>query len=660
MSAKSIVHAAIALQTFLLCGTAFAEEDGGSESEITVTAPKFENRVSTPVIVVEDEDIRFRGFASAADIVRGLPGASLRPNSRGEVIVRIRGAEERQTRIFLDGAPIAVPWDGRVDLGVVSAGLIGRATIVKGAVPSEYGVNAVAGVLDLESRKAAPGFNVQAEGELGLLGYGNTSGIFSYGSDRFGVIFAGGYQTREAETIADADALPFSQPSRKRRTNTDLDSKSLFAAMHFGNDDIEARISLLHNDATKGVAPESDRDPALANPRFWRYPELDLTQLTGSVAVNLGDIANLKTVVWHQWFNQTIDAYRSVTFAALRTRQQDDDNTIGVRSTLYLNPGPIGFRLNASAQTSTHKQIDTPFPSAVPGPELTFRQHQYSIGGEFDVSLGDATKATLSGGYDWSETPLTGDKPRQPSVGAPAFSLGLQQRFSDKLSLTASAGRRTRFPALRELFGEALGRFTPNPDLQPETVWLADLDLAYTDEAFKLSLNPFLMRSKNTLAQRVLAGGRRQRFNLPGAWSYGVDASAEFMPSPQVTLSLNASLLRAKADEESALPFRRLVQRPSHEIGLGADYQNTAKTFRLFAEVRHIGNAVDLDAFGAQAKLPSAFEANARAEAKLFSLSGDKQLFLTLGVDNAFNATIFPQAGLPLPGRQVRIGFRVR
>ena len=81
----------------------------------------------------------------------------------------MRGSEERQTAVFLDGAPLVVPWDGRIDLGLIPAGLIGRIEIRKGAVPIEYGTNAVAGVVDLQSRSGAEGSRVFGTAQAGTL-----------------------------------------------------------------------------------------------------------------------------------------------------------------------------------------------------------------------------------------------------------------------------------------------------------------------------------------------------------------------------------------------------------------------------------------------------------------------------------------------------------
>jgi iron complex outermembrane receptor protein len=119
------------------------------EALITVTAPAGRGRVTTPVVGLTDEALLDRQPRSVADALRGLPGVSVRTNSRGETVARVRGSDERQTLVFLDGAPLAVPWDGRVDIGLIPAGLLGGLSVRKGAGAIEYGANAVAGVVDL-------------------------------------------------------------------------------------------------------------------------------------------------------------------------------------------------------------------------------------------------------------------------------------------------------------------------------------------------------------------------------------------------------------------------------------------------------------------------------------------------------------------------------
>uniref|UniRef100_UPI0012E1BBAD TonB-dependent receptor n=1 Tax=Sandarakinorhabdus oryzae TaxID=2675220 RepID=UPI0012E1BBAD len=145
---------ALALGTSVPLAAQAAEPRLPAEALITVTAPALPGRVFSPGVGLSGEALLDRQPRSIADAVRGLPGVSIRPNSRGESVIRVRGSEERQTQVFLDGAPLAVPWDGRVDIGLVPAALLGGLTVRKGAGAIEYGANAVAGVLDLTTRSS--------------------------------------------------------------------------------------------------------------------------------------------------------------------------------------------------------------------------------------------------------------------------------------------------------------------------------------------------------------------------------------------------------------------------------------------------------------------------------------------------------------------------
>lgn len=639
--------AALAAPAIVTTGTAAAET---RLPPITVTAPAQAGRVLPPQTVVTQDELVDRQPRSLADVLRGVAGVTVRANSRGETVARIRGAEERQTQVFLDGAPLAVPWDGRVDLGLLPAGLIGDVRITKGAAPIEYGTNTVAGVVDFQTRQSAQGSFAHAE--AGSLGSGSASVVLA---ERIGAVeatLAAGGITRDAEPLA--GPLPFSQASRSRRTNSDLDAASFFAALGTEQGDLRLRASVLHLAAERGIAPESDR-PAEAGTRFWRYPDIALTQATLNLGLTLGDHAEFRATAWHQDFSQRIAQYRSVSYAALRRTQDDDDSTTGGRITLAHRLGPLDLRWAASAQSSTHRQVETDFPSGIAGARLRYRQNLYSAGVEADAQLAQGIRATLGAAYDAVDNPLTGDKPRQPSLGAGAFSSALQFDLGSGAALTFSGGRRTRFPTARELFGEALGRFAINPDLRPEQAWLADAELRLTRTGFALTLNPFLIRSENTLAQRVLADGRRQRFNLSGATSFGIDARLAHDLTETLRLELSGTALSARADAGSA-PIRRLPQRPSYEALAVLDW-NVSGRFDLRAELRAIGKAIDLDAAGQRVELPAAAEIALRAAIPIARM-GARDLVLTFAVDNLTDAQIFPQAGLPSPGRLWRIGLR--
>jgi len=617
------------------------------EAFITVTAPALPGRVATPLVGLKPEALLDRQPRSVGDALRGLPGVAIRTNSRGESSPRVRGGDERQTLVFLDGAPLAVPWDGRIDLGLVPAGIIGSLSVRKGAGAIEYGANAVAGAVDLRSRLTGK----VAQAQAGPFGMANLSAAAALPVGDITVTLGAAHQAQGALPVAQRSALPFAQANSRRRTNTDLAATSLFGAVGGDAGALTWRASLLHIDARRGIAPESHRDPATDPPRFWRYPDWQLTQAQLALELPLGT-ATARAVAWRQWFGQAIEAYRDASYTTLRGREENDDDMVGARLTLSHAAGPAMLRWSLSAQRGDHLQTDTVFPVGTPGPTLRFAQVLASGGVEADLPLGGGSSLTLGLGLDRSTNPLTGDKPAQPDRQAATFSAAIKSPLANGLALTVSAGRRNRFASARELFGEALGRFLPNPALAPEQVWLADAELAWRSDAVTLTVNPFWNRTLGSIGQRIVrvnGANLRQRFNQGPATSLGVDVALQVPVMDGLTLEVTGSALHASADGQP------LVQRPFHEVMAALDWA-PGEAFDVRAELRRIGPARDLDGDGSLARLPPGTEINLRARVPVARI-GSARLSATAAVDNLTNALVLPQLGLPLPGRTVRIGL---
>ncbi|OYZ16742.1 MAG: hypothetical protein B7Y35_02095 [Sphingomonadales bacterium 28-64-96] len=616
------------------------------EALITVTAPAGPGRVTTPVVGLTGEALLDRQPRSVADALRGLPGVSVRTNSRGETVARVCGSDERQTLVFLDGAPLAVPWDGRVDIGLIPAGLLGGLSVRKGAGAIEYGANAVAGVVDLTTRQEG-GVAVAQAGPHALKNL-SAAGVVPLGG--LSLTLAATHQAQGALPVARLSALPFNQPASDRRLNTDLAATSLFAGLGGTAGALEWRASVLNIDARRGIAPESDRDPASA--RYWRTPDWNLTQAQVALELPMG-AATARAVGWRQWFGQEIESYRDASYAALRGREIDEDNTVGGRFTLSHKLGPATLRWSLSGQISDHLQTDITIPPGTAPAPLLYRQSLASGGVEADVPLG-AARLTLGLGLDRSANPRTGDKPAQSARQAATFSAALALKPADGVSLTVSGGRRNRFPSARELFGEALGRFLPNPALLPEQAWLADAELGWRAGRFTLTLTPFWQRVERSIGQRIVSVNGvnlRQRFNQAPATSIGIDAAMQVPLADGLTLELTGTALDANSAGQP------LLQRPAHEAMLALDWA-PREAFDLRAELRRIGPARDLAPDGTLARLAPATEINLRARVPVLRL-GQVPVSVTAAIDNLTNAVILPQLGLPQPGRSIRIGLIV-
>jgi iron complex outermembrane receptor protein len=636
--------------------------------DIVVTAPRGEHRVTTPSLVLDGEALDEQAPVAVADLFRAVPGVQMRVNSRGEAVVRVRGSEERQTSIFLDGAPLVTPWDGRVDLALLPAGLIQQVSVVKGAAPLEYGANAASGVIDLNTVLAGNHFSVRGEGQAGTGGIGSASAVISaplWGGLSFSA--AGAIISRDGERIADKSVVPFDPASGRLRTNTDLDGTSSFAAIGYDGGDNGIRLSWLHTDLERGIAAQGDLDPAISSPRYWRYPRWSFDQLTLIGRVRLGGALALRVTGWQQWFGQTIHAYQDSNYTTLRSREKGDDQTSGLRATLTRDWGDTLVRLSTAAQTSTHDQRDAATSTGlesgfVDGPTLHYRQRLYSLGMETDRKLADGLDATLGIGIDRAETPLTGDKPAQRPSEAMSFYGALRYVPSNTLRLMASLGRRSRFPSPRELFGEALGRFLANPDLAPERALMGDLSAQWqVSQATNLEATWWFSDNDGTISQRVVQAGavkRRQRYNMAGSFANGLEASINTRLSPGLTFELGGAVQRGRARREADGSRALLLQRPGHQLTAALDW-SPVSDLDLRAEVTKGGSAHDLADSGAVIKLPGYTSVNLRAFATVGRIGALGPLALFVIADNLGDALIVPQLGLPVPGRTLRVGIRI-
>ena len=552
-------------------------------------------------------------------------------------------------------------------LALLPAGLINRIEITRGVVPIEYGANAVAGAVDLFTYQPDIGSDIRAEAQRGTYGALNLNVLAGIGLDNGWSFTAGASRIeRDAERIADKSSVAFDPSDNRERTNTDMSGSSAYLASAYAGNSFLVRASLLHADVERGVAAQGDLDPATSNPRFWRTPDWRLTQATLNGDWYLSPNVELRFTGWRQWFDQTIDAYTDYSYTSLRAREQGKDDTLGGRLAVSFDLGRSTLRLVSTAQESTHDNLESETDTGdaadfVPGPVLRYRQRLTTLGAEADVRLGDELTTTFGIGEDRASTPLTGDKPEQPSLSATSWSAGLSWRPNDEWATTLTIGQRSRFPTPRELYGAALGRFLLNPDLKPERSLLTDLSVThYPSDRLSLDVAVWLNDSDDTLSQRAVqvdGVNRRQRYNTNGSLTYGIEGAATLFITDNFRIEFSAALQDGEVDRDDDGERPALLQRPDAQLRAAFDWQANEQ-IDLRAELQHTSSANDIADDGSVARLPDATVLNLRGFVRIGEWrNGDVQL--TASVDNATDALVLPQLGLPAPGRLYRIGIRL-
>lgn len=631
--------------------------------EIGVTAVRTEDRALQPALTLTEEDFKRTNPTAFTEIFRAVLGVGIRTNSRGEAVLRLRGSEERQSQIFIDGAPISVPWDGRTDLSLFPASLVRRVSVIKSAAPIEYGANAVLGVVDISTQESGEELAIHGRAEAGIHNAYLLEGeAYIPLENGFSLQLGANHRSRDALSVPDDAPIPFDPQTGDGRTNTDLESTSLFSSAALERDWGTFRLSLMDISAEKGIAAAAHIDPTDGGARFWRYPDWNLTQTSLAGDVRVSDNSRLRVNAWYQRFSQSIVSYADVTYDIAEEQQDDRDETFGGRMVLATDWPTVTTRLVASMQESTHDQTESDLIAGETGEEERFRQRLYSLGGEMDIPLGNTVKASFAAAYDRASTPLTGGRPTQPALSKWAGSAAIEWQASPEWTVTATLGQRTRFPTMRELYSTALGRFLVNPDLRPETSMVGDLtvDWAPTNLPITLAVTPWFTRIDDTLSRRnitVDGVSLRQRYNLEGSFGYGIEAMANWQATTALGLEANLLWQKLRADKDMDGNRPTLYQRPNSQLLLAANYElKGGTTFR--AELNHTGRSFDENEDGTVARLDPSTEINLKVFVPLRkSRFGEWQIYGS--VDNLTDTVVLPQLGLPGAGRSFKVGLRL-
>lgn len=662
-----LVPSALAM---LLCGIAGARaEERPPLSEISVLGRRTADARPVPgVDRIGSAEIGKLDPGTAAEMLRLAPAAHLQTNSRGETLVFLRGAGERQVAVFYDGALLNIPWDNRVDLSMIPAAAIGGLSVAKGPVGVEFGANASGGAINLTSR--APASIPERFGiftRFGGDGLRDHRGDAAFRLGGLDLALGASRRTSDGLPLPGGADLPFNQIGGDVRTNTDSEFFNLFlrGETAFGEDG-RLGFSVFHVEGEKGVAPEGNVAPE-DGPRLWRLPQWDMTTAILSGEGRIGTATGWKGSLWVQAFAQTIDSFESLAFDRRDSRQEDDDLTFGARLVVDRDLGPLRLVYAFNGLVSEHDQKDTPFVDDVARPsealDLTFRQWTLANGLGIETTLPGGVEANLGAGFDLMTAPATGDKPPIADFAVWTLDARLVRRFGDGWTARAAAGRKVRFPTMRELFGEALGRFLINPDLAPESTVLLEIGIAREGARGRFGIVPFATFTDDTIDQRVVEiDGRalRQRVNLRGSRALGIEIEGEVDLGHGFALAGHLTLLDTDRLPDFPGDFTRLSEKPEIIGRAALDYAHEAG-FSAMAEVVHTGRAFSLTDDDIFTPLEVSTVLNLRIARTLAGIVpglGAGEIFFR--VDNATDSLVEPQAGLPGAGRRISGGISAR
>ncbi|KAA9019380.1 TonB-dependent receptor [Sphingobium limneticum] len=504
----------IAFTALLLAGSAFAgqaqaqvQPEEGSDSfslgQIIVTAPRTQG-IEIDTNTLSSNAIYTFGRTALDDAINLMPGVSAGNSggTRNERLVFVRGFDRFQVPLSIDGIRVYLPADNRLDYGRFLTTDIAEVQVAKGYASVLDGPGAMGGAINLVTAKPTKALDIDLRGTVNFdndtdyAGYNVSAKVGTrhdrwYAQASYARSFTDHWDlpndfTPRNVALEDGGARDFSR-TRDWRVN----AKVGFTP----NATDEYALSYTYQEGAKG-APLHISD-TVTTPRFWDWPEWNITSIYFLSTTALGDRATLKT---RAYYNQFDSILRSFTDRTMTTQTRPytfdspyEDRAWGGSAQLDFDASEADtLRLAFHYRHDKHVEFQTSFSTAGIGttePRQTQTEETFSAALENELRLTPDLRFTLGGSFDWRNLI------KAQEYGAPLGTSGasvlynyprrdadtwnVQGRFdwqaSEAVNLHASLSSRARFPTIFERFSQRFNTAIPNPDLKAERATNAEI-----------------------------------------------------------------------------------------------------------------------------------------------------------------------------------------
>ncbi len=443
------------------------------EDAVVVTATRTPERASaltSDVSVITREQIERAPQSSLGELLQAQPGLQISTNGGigTPTSVSIRGGTSQQTLVLIDGERLSSSTVGTTALENIPLNQIERIEILRGPASSLYGADAVAGVIQIFTRKGEGAPNVSMEAGVGS--YRTAVGSLNYGGKtgdtRFNVNL--GY-TDSGSFSATKPGMYGYNPDRDPYLNRNLSAQ---IAQHF-NADNELGARLFYSDGTTHF------DAANCDPTF-------------TVCTNNFDNFQKQTLSSTSIYSR--NRFTSSWTSELRLGRSEDNST-----SYYLDPvaGSIygqGFR---TIQDQYMWQNDIALSS---GKLMLAAERRVEMVDSNTVAytVGERSTNALVGGYQvWlgaHTLQLSARRDDNSQFGSHnTGSLGYGYQFTPAWRATASTGTAFRAPTFNDLYWpvDFSSFYVGNPNLRPERARNREVGLVYETTAQRVSVSVY-------------------------------------------------------------------------------------------------------------------------------------------------------------------------
>jgi len=573
-----------------------------------------------------------------------LPSLYIAPDGIGGRTIVLRGYEQNRINIFLNGIPIRSNTEG----SIVTEGFFmssADVSIEKGASSLIYGSNSSGNVIRMDNKLFfAEKFGVKAGMFFGNNGKQNYNLAF-HGkfSNKISYQFGANYYKRESFVLSSKFETVPEQPTTKERVNSDQENAEISGLIGYApNSNHLFSLFAMYNNSEFGYTA------SIARPRFRRMDDWHNTIIGLRSVSKFRNNFRFESNFYYTHLVDTLNQYTDNTYSSIKSISHWNDQTLGTRIILSKN---INDRhsLNASLdyKNDIHEQVWF----------KTAETKANTLNGTLEYKSNPIERLYLTSGvsYNFSNPAYTSLNVNTERKDLSAFNYQISTAYViDKASkFHFGYSRNTIFPRMRDLFGDALLPYVPNPNLKVEKS--DNFDLGFSTNAFqnKLELSTAFYHNsiQDLLTQIKVTDTSSQVVNLQAARFIGGEVMVKYRPTSKFFTLVSYNYLEASNKSENRTTDF-IAYRPAHNLKAFISY-NPIKYFGVDFTFSHTAKRY-YDNITSWESLPnfSIFDIGVQSKPQ-------KNLTIWFKVNNVFDENYFIAYDQPQPGREYRIGLNV-
>jgi outer membrane receptor for ferrienterochelin and colicins len=593
-----------------------ATPEPDEESGVVITATRTERRAADSAVateVISRADIEASGAENLASILEEHQGLDVQRSAAFGASLRIQGLDPQYTLILVDGQRVAGRINGAIELARFMAEDIERIEIVRGPSSALYGADALAGVINVISRRARRPWEGELRARYGALNSVDATarGALVRGPVAINAVL--GFHRRDAFDLNPSDAATngsaFDSINGALRAEWRPSAAWLLATgvEYFFRDQ-----RAVDSGAGGAVFDRSSRTETLSVP------------LSASVRWGPRGRSRLRASAWLTYFRDQF----------LRDQRGSDALDLAQQTRNYFAQAEAQLDIAVGPDRTVTVGVDGSF-ELLTSERLTSGASQrgrFALYYQDEVLLVRAPRLALVPGFRLDVGTQFGVAPTPK----------LQARFDPHPTLSLRLGygwgfRAPSFQELQLLFENSSAGYVVagNPALRPERSRALDLSAEWRPHRRATITANFFRNDLEDVIDAVSTGaassGEPTLFryaNVAAAWTMGVEAQLRVRPAPWLTIDASYTLTLTR----DATLDRPLEGRAPHRATLSVQVRHPASGVEASTRVALVGPRPFYPATGT-VEMPAYASMDLRA-----AWTFRRRLQLFLGCDNALDA----------------------